>query len=280
MADNIEEQQIENPANTQSENLSEKATTIQDTATIPQNLEIENMEVHKHPHHILHKKKWGEYLLEFIMLFLAVFLGFLAENWRERLVENKKETEYMHALTNDLKSDTTLINKVKQFNKKISEADSMILILLNKPTKDSQTLNKLYRLIPQSQYFDPNTNDSKTFDQLKSSGDYRLIRSEQVRNNIQKYYQHISATKIYTEEIQNNLQITYNLSFKIFDLYNFDENKNKSTPLITNEAAILKEFSNHIYLLQTNYKKYDKYFLEKIKKQATSLIILLNKEYP
>ncbi len=31
------------------------------------------MEVHKHPHHVMHKKKWGEYLLEFFMLFLAVF---------------------------------------------------------------------------------------------------------------------------------------------------------------------------------------------------------------
>ena len=25
--------------------------------------EIKNMEVHKHPHHITHKKKWSEYLL-------------------------------------------------------------------------------------------------------------------------------------------------------------------------------------------------------------------------
>jgi len=38
------------------------------------------MEVHKHPHNVTHKKKWGEYFLEFLMLFLAVFLGFVAEN--------------------------------------------------------------------------------------------------------------------------------------------------------------------------------------------------------
>ncbi len=34
------------------------------------------MEVH-HPHHPTHKKKWAEYLLEFVMLFAAVTLGFL-----------------------------------------------------------------------------------------------------------------------------------------------------------------------------------------------------------
>ncbi len=39
-------------------------------------LQTETMEVHKHPHHVTHKKKWGEYLLEFFMLFLAVrFFG-------------------------------------------------------------------------------------------------------------------------------------------------------------------------------------------------------------
>ena len=42
------------------------------------------MEVHKHPHHITHKKKWIEYLLEFFMLFLAVFLALLLRIWEKQ----------------------------------------------------------------------------------------------------------------------------------------------------------------------------------------------------
>ena len=49
----------------------------------PQN---ENMEVHKHPHHVTHKKKWGEYVLEFLMLFLAVFLALLINQNEKTLV--------------------------------------------------------------------------------------------------------------------------------------------------------------------------------------------------
>ena len=52
--------------------------------------ETANMEVHKHPHHVTHKKKWEEYILEFAMLFLAVFLGFIAENQREHYVDKKR----------------------------------------------------------------------------------------------------------------------------------------------------------------------------------------------
>jgi len=43
-----------------------------------------------HPHHIAHKKKWNEYILEFLMLFVAVSLGFLAENLREQQIEKHR----------------------------------------------------------------------------------------------------------------------------------------------------------------------------------------------
>ncbi len=49
------------------------------------------MEVHHHPdlHH--KKKKFTEYLLEFLMIFLAVTLGFFAESLREGLADHAKE---------------------------------------------------------------------------------------------------------------------------------------------------------------------------------------------
>ena len=75
-----------------------------------------DMEVHKHPHHVTHKKKWGEYLLEFFMLFLAVFLGFLAENYRESLVNKEKEKHYMENLVGDLRADTAALNRTMDYN--------------------------------------------------------------------------------------------------------------------------------------------------------------------
>lgn len=56
------------------------------------------MEVHKHPHDVTHKKNWKAYLLEFFMLFLAVFLGFIAENEREHVVEKNRAKQYAKSL--------------------------------------------------------------------------------------------------------------------------------------------------------------------------------------
>lgn len=47
------------------------------------------MEAQKRQRNEMHKKGWTEYFFEFFMLFLAVFLGSLAENIREHNVENE-----------------------------------------------------------------------------------------------------------------------------------------------------------------------------------------------
>ena len=54
------------------------------------------MEVHAHTH--TPRKKWTHYFWEFLMLFLAVFCGFLAENQREDMVEHQRVILYGDSL--------------------------------------------------------------------------------------------------------------------------------------------------------------------------------------
>src|SRR6516162_8745575 len=53
--------------------------------------QTEYMEVHHHPK--VEKKNFKEYFLEFLMIFLAVTMGFFAENIREKITDNNKEKE-------------------------------------------------------------------------------------------------------------------------------------------------------------------------------------------
>ena len=68
------------------------------------------MEVHSHTHTA--RKKWTHYFWEFLMLFLAVFCGFLAENQREHMVEHQGKKTYIKSLITDLKGDSTLANYI------------------------------------------------------------------------------------------------------------------------------------------------------------------------
>ena len=74
------------------------------------------MEVH-HPHHPTHKKKWSEYIIEFIMLFTAVTLGFFAENIREGIAEKQKKQELLEAVVRDFESDISEIQRHRQMIK-------------------------------------------------------------------------------------------------------------------------------------------------------------------
>src|SRR5271170_7623769 len=91
--------------------------------------EIENMEVHHHPD-LHHKPKpWKEYFLEFLMIFLAVTMGFFAESLRENMTDKEKEKEYISSLINNLEQDTTNLNSAIRDNEKKSKGlDSLILL--------------------------------------------------------------------------------------------------------------------------------------------------------
>jgi hypothetical protein len=69
------------------------------------------MEVHHHPQLPKgEKKRFSEYLLEFLMIFLAVTMGFFAENIRERFTERHMEQEYISSLVAELSSDTVKLS--------------------------------------------------------------------------------------------------------------------------------------------------------------------------
>ena len=235
------------------------------------------MEVH-HTHHVTHKKKWGEYLLEFFMLFLAVTAGFFAENYREHLSNNAKEREYMHSLISDLKSDTALIGRNIRYNTLVYKSDSSLLILLNNPVTDSFLEDTLFKKAEKASNFWPDFNDPKTFEQLKSTGDFRLIKNKPVLENISNYYQVVSSDKIFRDEIQSQLQLTYNLADKIFDEYTFENNQTHPTKLITDDPQLIKEYSNKLYHLINEYKEFIRHLLI-VKQKANEFISVITKEY-
>ena len=147
------------------------------------------MEVHTHPH--TERKKFTHYLWEFLMLFLAVFCGFLAENFREHQVEHQREKKFATLLYEDLKKDigfleTTLIVKERRFRK----LDSLFYFLDS--TNLQQHAGEIYyytTMIDIDLVFKPN---DATFQQLKSSGSLRYFNNYELYNKISDYYSHCS----------------------------------------------------------------------------------------
>ncbi|MBL0130737.1 MAG: hypothetical protein IPP43_06130 [Chitinophagaceae bacterium] len=173
MAENTDEEQLDNPTNSQSENLPDKIIPTPETETINPNQETENMEVHHHTHASHGKKKWKDYFWEFLMLFLAVFCGFLAEYQLEHVVEHNREKQYIESMIADLKADSNRVQGVINSNKQyVAGFDSLLQNIYHKPYTDS-SIRTLYYLKETHTLVGSTMRFSKgTISQLKNSGGF------------------------------------------------------------------------------------------------------------
>ena len=165
------------------------------------------MEVHAHTHTA--RKKWTHYFWEFLMLFLAVFCGFLAEYQLEHKIEKDREKQFMQTMAEDLKSDSAQLNRlIKSRKSRIRELDTLFHIIANDEyLKDGRKVYELYEL----PYWDilrffPS---DRTMQQLKNGGNLRLIRKKNVSNALIKYDITVRNYKEY-EPIQAELATQIN----------------------------------------------------------------------
>jgi len=150
-----------------------------------QNQTSQNMEPHIHPH-IHHEKKWKDYLLEFIMIFLAVTLSFFAESYREHILNQAKEKDYMKSMLVDLRNDSAQLSILKLFYIKVEANYDSVSQLLKTPVTVSHLL-KAYRLTAAVDDIINFDYSNRTVSELKSSGDFRLIKSKPVADGIIDY---------------------------------------------------------------------------------------------
>ena len=165
------------------------------------------MEVHSHTH--TERKKWTHYFWEFLMLFLAVFCGFLAEYQLEHKIEKDREKQFMQTMAEDLKSDSAQLNRlIKSRKSRIRELDTLFHVIANDEyLKDGRKVYALYEF----PYWDilrffPS---DRTMQQLKNGGNLRLIRKRNVSNALIKYDVWVRNRKEY-ESLQAELATQIN----------------------------------------------------------------------
>lgn len=175
------------------------------------------MEVHAHAH--TERKRLKHYLFEFFMLFLAVFCGFLAENWREHIVEQKRTELYAQQFYEELKLDTSsLVDFIKNSKGKYKGYDNLINILKAGLQGDKEW-KELYYYSFSVDVYNTITFHNASFEQIKNSGSLRYFSSKQLVDAIQEYI----GAKDYVESFQTGLVNYYDNRFTPFVEANFDK---------------------------------------------------------
>ena len=242
------------------------------------------MEVHHHAHTA--RKKWTHYFWEFLMLFLAVFCGFLAEYQLEHVIENQREEKYVSSLIQDLKADTANLHQYVELRKEKNIMMDSLTILLT---------SGMYKQFGNSTYFfgrhvfhGPSfVSTDGTMQQLKNSGNLRLIKNEKVINAILAYDASVKDIREWDESdtrIRTSFREIGGTVFYANELYKtMDSNFNFIRPttnpqLITNNPIAINNIAFQIQYLSLSTLG-NALRGKALKTKAENLISLLKKEY-
>src|SRR4030095_7535841 len=172
------------------------------------------MEVHAHSHTA--RKKWTHYFWEFLMLFLAVSLGFLVENQREHFIEKQRSKELVKSLVIDLKTDTSRLHRtIIERQNKVIILDSLLSRLTGTDMpKDIQSVYQYtYDVIYKIQF----RRADGTISQLKNAGYLRYFSNSDVPIQLMAYDEVIDNLTEFEKTYSNNLDNFVALVFRHFD---------------------------------------------------------------
>jgi len=164
------------------------------------------MDVHHHPdlHH--KKKNFKEYFLEFLMIFLAVTLGFFAENIREHSDENSRARGLIASLLVDLQKDTATINWLSEFRstQRKLRLDSFYQFLNVSPGKVDR--KRYYQFLREMQEFYTFSQSNGTINQLKNAGYLRYFSDEELLKRISEY-------EFFVQDFKNDETMEFHLHY-------------------------------------------------------------------
>jgi hypothetical protein len=256
--------------------------------------EIQNMEVHHHPK--VEKKNLKEYFLEFIMIFLAVTLGFIAENIREDISEHQKAKTFATSMKEDLKADTAQLNRYNKYFTITANNIDTFMLLLQKDDPKNILSGKLYWYGLFGGASGNFIQNDATFQQMKSSGSLAFFNPE-TTIDIEKYDRFCRSLQasddmnrdIYTEVRKTRAMI---FDFKYNEIANRLSQKNRiaynqtsidsfiatNPPLLSNDKVL---FNQYVELVRSRFLRiYNVAISDSLLKQANIVLDDLNKNYP
>ena len=174
------------------------------------------MEVHHHSHK---PKNWKEYITEFIMLFAAVTLGFLAENLREHQIINHRIEQNEKAILKDLEADSSEIARVLDVEDKsiytFNKINHLFYLVKNKKISQQQFIDSI-KILPNLIAVTTTVYvNNSSFKNMQSSGLLSYLEEGALKDNLTKYYEVNFKSIEAANEFFDQVGIVFNNYFPI-----------------------------------------------------------------
>jgi hypothetical protein len=248
-----------------------------------QNLQTENMEVHHHPE--IEKKGFKEYLLEGMMIFLAVTMGFFAETIREGISDKSKGMEYIRSFVEDLRRDTVTFSRVIAFDQNKMASLNKLSACYDSIGVNIKSAGCLVPIIKSSMFNRGGSFADGTMQQLKNAGGFQLLKKSD-KDSIVSYDHAMKAYWDFEITLYQNRQDIVRamyvkmIAFKAEPMLSIDSMgySVQSPILFSNDKAMINEYFNDLLLYQRAIKT-QMDALSRLSKKATGLSKYFENKY-
>jgi hypothetical protein len=285
---------FENPTLKNKSEIVNRKSEINEPPTANSKLQTEAMEVHHHPE--VEKKGLKEYILEGLMIFLAVMMGFFAESLREHIADGDHEKQSIESLVKAVASDTVQLHDVILQATGSIKAINSLMGLKNLDLGQAGNKQKFYLFslagFSNDTYF--RSNDG-ALQQLNSSGMLRLISDRATVDSIFKYellnktiaaqeaddyfvFKEMLTTMAKVQDLsffQDTSAVRKQLAGATGVQYTIMSNK---LPAISNDKVLMQAYFNYASLYMATKSSYN-YMLENQLGFSRRLIIYLKTAY-
>ena len=153
------------------------------------------------------KSSLKKYLIEFVLVFGAIVLGFFAENLREYYGDRVKEREFAALLVEDLRTDSINLNRsLHNCQSLVGIQDSILVSIKNDNYKPTQLLRDLRR----SEFYGYLLAANTTIEQMKGAGALVYFRDKQLLDGILKHYTAM-------ENLEDRTRWLYNYNYDYYE---------------------------------------------------------------
>jgi hypothetical protein len=123
---------------------------------------------------------WTKYIFEFVLIFLAVFLGFLADNFRDEYLEKQEANKLAKSFYEELRSDSVAVaSRVEGRIRKEQAIDYLVSFLKDSSlSTESKALSINFLWATTVRTPTIFTTRTVVLEQLKSSGSIRYFKSD------------------------------------------------------------------------------------------------------
>jgi hypothetical protein len=126
--------------------------------------------------------------VEVSIIVLGVLIALAVDSWRQDQEERQIETEYLRRLAADLEVNRGRILGYQEFHRNVlANAEAVYPLIKGTATHVQDTTELIVRAYQATRHVLPDYVDD-TFEELKSAGNLRLIRNQQVRMSLLAYY--------------------------------------------------------------------------------------------